>query len=237
LDRRVREVVGAFVVATAIVAVLWQVAARVPAMREVLPVLVAAVFLYVPARIAWRQGQDLGAYGLTVRPVGKSLIIGVGGPVIVFPIFAVVFVWFYGEACERGLAVVGEAMCRRFVGWDVGGVKWPPDFVELAFAQLVVVALPEELFFRGYVLGRLEEVWPPKWRLWGGGVGKALVASAVIFALGHVLVDLDVRRLTVFFPALLFGWMRSATGSIAAGVIAHTAANLYIDVLHRTFFR
>jgi membrane protease YdiL (CAAX protease family) len=110
------------------------------------------------------------------------------------------------------------------------------DFAESAFVQIVVVALPEELFFRGFLLGELERAMPAKRKVLGGGVGKALLLSALLFALGHVLVDLDPRRLAVFFPGLLFGWMRSATGSIAAGTVAHAASNLYIDFLRRTFF-
>jgi membrane protease YdiL (CAAX protease family) len=51
-----------------------------------------------------------------------------------------------------------------------------------------------------------------------------------------VLVDFDARRLAVFFPGLLFGWMRSATGSILPGVLCHASSNLYIEALHRTFF-
>jgi membrane protease YdiL (CAAX protease family) len=57
----------------------------------------------------------------------------------------------------------------------------------------------------------------------------------VLFALGHVLVDFDPRRLATFFPGLLFGWMRSATGNIAAGTFVHAGANLYMDFLQRTF--
>ena len=36
----------------------------------------------------------------------------------------------------------------------------------------------------------------------------------------------DPRGLSVFFPGLLFGWMRSATGSILAGTICHALSNL-----------
>ena len=48
--------------------------------------------------------------------------------------------------------------------------------------QLLVVALPEEAFFRGYVLSRLREVWPPRCRLWGVPFGRAHVLSAALFA-------------------------------------------------------
>jgi len=99
-----------------------------------------------------------------------------------------------------------------------------------------VVALPEEVFFRGYLLGRLEAVWPSRRSLFGAPVGAALVVSAVLFALGHFLVDFNPQRLAVFFPALVFGWMRARTGSVAAGALFHAACNLLSEVLHASGF-
>jgi membrane protease YdiL (CAAX protease family) len=108
-------------------------------------------------------------------------------------------------------------------------------FAEAVLVQVVVVALPEELFFRGYLHALCERALPPKRRFLGGGVGWALVISSALFALGHLAVVPDPRRLAVFFPGLMFGWMRSATGSIVAGTIAHAASNLLIDVLQHMF--
>lgn len=233
----------AFAVATAAVAALFQLAGVIPAAAQYLQPLVAVVFLYIPAAIAWRQGKDLRDFGFTLRPVGRSLLYGLGGPLVVFPLFLVGFVLFYQLACTRGAAewlhaLPPQGMCRRFLGWDgLQQPRAPLEIWEAAFSQLVVVAIPEELFFRGYLLARLEAAFPPRFRLLGGGIGTALLLSALLFALGHVLVDFDPRRFAVFFPGLLFGWMRSATGSIAAGVMTHASANLYIDMLHRTFFR
>ncbi len=243
-DRRsiVRECLLVFALATALVAGLWHLARVVPLVNDYLPTLVAVVFLYLPASLAWRRGQELARFGFTLRPFGRSLAFGVGGPLLVFPFFLVAFVIYYQTVCAADAGVLRQlappGLCRRFLGWD-GLSHWraPLEVWEAAFVQLVVVALPEELFFRGYLLARLEQAFPPARRWLGGGVGTALVLSALLFALGHVLVDLDARRLAVFFPGLLFGWMRSATGSVLAGVLCHASANLYIDTLHRTFFR
>ena len=47
-------------------------------------------------------------------------------------------------------------MCRRFAGTlSRARLRLPKRFPRLALAQLVVVALPEEYFFRGYVQTRL----------------------------------------------------------------------------------
>ena len=87
--------------------------------------------------------------------------------------------------------------------------------------QLVVVALPEELFFRGCLHRLLEERFPPTRRWLGGGLGVALLLSSLAFALVHLPKNGDPRALATFFPGLLFGWMRSATGSIMPSVLVH----------------
>jgi membrane protease YdiL (CAAX protease family) len=115
-------------------------------------------------------------------------------------------------------------------------LRFPPDFGMLAAAQLIVVALPEELFFRGYLQGRLEDAWPPSRKLLGAPVGGAWLASAALFGLGHYLVSFEPGMLTRFFPGLVFGWMFSRTRSILAGTIFHATCNLLMDVLAHSFF-
>ena len=122
------------------------------------------------------------------------------------------------------------------MGFSGGQLRLPPDFALLALNQVLVIAIPEELFFRGYLQGRLEARWPPGRRLLGAGVGRALLLSSVLFALGHFLVDFNPQRLAVFFPGLIFGWMRARTGSIAAGAGFHALCNLLADVLHGSYF-
>ena len=107
----------------------------------------------------------------------------------------------------------------------------PTLSAEFVLTQFAVVALPEELFFRGLLFTLLEKRFPPKRRFLGGGVGLALVLSAAAFALVHLPKDGDPRALATFFPGLLFGWMRSATGSILASSITHGFSNILVRVL------
>ncbi|MFI5301533.1 MAG: type II CAAX prenyl endopeptidase Rce1 family protein, partial [Polyangiales bacterium] len=49
----------------------------------------------------------------------------------------------------------------------------------------------------------------------------------------HLATVHDPARLAVFFPSLLFGWMRARTGGIGAGIAFHAACNLLSDGLAR----
>ena len=231
----------AFALVAVACAALAALARAVPILARNLGAVYAVVFLYVPVLFAWRRGEDLYGYGFRARPVGKGLALGLGMVVVVFPLFAAGFVLFYDVVCHpgqatwlRALAVPG--VCPRWRGWSgMHGPLLDRAFLESAFIQVVVVALPEELFFRGFLHQLLERALPPRHRILGGGVGWALVMSSALFAVVH-LVRLDPRELAVFFPGLLFGWMRSATGSVLAGTIAHASSNLFIHVLAQMFF-
>jgi len=101
-------------------------------------------------------------------------------------------------------------------------------------AQLLIVALPEEALFRGYFQTRLSDIWPHKTGTLGAPIHvAALVTQAALFALIHFVVDPNPGRLAVFFPGLIFGWMRARRGGIGAAVAYHALCNLLSDILYR----
>lgn len=247
MPRELKQALQAFAVATVLVAILGLVARGVGFVSANLGALVAIVFLYLTVYVANHRGEDLVDFGFSSKPRMRSVMIALAYMVVVFPIFVVGFVVFHNLACDQDsiLAPLAQSgMCFGFDGWS--SAHWPnmglmsDDLtrlsLEFVFVQVVVVALPEELFFRGLIHELCERALPPKRRIFGGGVGWALVISSAIFALGHLTVTFDARRLAVFFPGLIFGWMRSSTGSIMAGVIAHTASNVFILALQEIFF-
>jgi uncharacterized protein len=235
-----KQAFAAFAISTALIAVLGVVAHSVGFVGENLGALVAIVFLYMTVALANRRKEDLSDFGFRMAPRWRGVLIACGYIVVVFPIFTFGFVLFYDLACAKSslLAPLAPAgVCYGFGGWQ--DAHWPVlgwSTLQLAFVQVVVIALPEELFFRGLVHELCERALPPKRRFLSGGVGWALVLSSALFALGHLAVTFDPTRLAVFFPGLVFGWMRSATGSILAGTIAHAASNLFIHILQETFF-
>ena len=236
-----REPLLAFVIATALAAALAAVGTAIPLVRDNLHGLIAIVFFYMPALAARRAGRefDYREVGLRADPVRLNLAVVGALSALTFPAFVGGFFLFYGRVCAvpaSDLARLWGGLCQRWLGISGGHLRLPPRFALLALSQLVVVAVPEELFFRGYLMERLERVWPPTRRLFGAPVGLALIASSALFALGHLLVIPNPQRLAVFFPALAFGWMRARTGSIAAGALFHALCNIVADVLHTSYF-
>jgi membrane protease YdiL (CAAX protease family) len=113
--------------------------------------------------------------------------------------------------------------------------RLPPSILEDISAQLIVIALPEEAFYRGYLQTSLDRVWPPRWRILGADMGPGWLVASAIFALGHVLTIRHPARLAVFFPALLFGWLRQRTRGVGAGVVFHASCNVFSATLARSF--
>lgn len=130
-----------------------------------------------------------------------------------------------------------------FFGWRAfwhakGTFSLHVDMLEVAndvFGQLVIIALPEEAFYRGYLQSRLDEAMPARFRFLGASVGPALVVSSIVFALGHFATIREPARLAVFFPSLAFGWLRARTGGIGAGVVFHAACNVFSELLGKGY--
>jgi hypothetical protein len=97
--------------------------------------------------------------------------------------------------------------------------------------QLLVVALPEEAFFRGYLQTALDDKWRPRWTLLGARLGPSAIVTSAVFAAGHVLTEPHLGRLAVFFPALLFSWLRVKTGGIGAPIAFHVLCNVFASTL------
>jgi len=93
-------------------------------------------------------------------------------------------------------------------------------------AQLLVIALPEEAFFRGYVQTELDRVFPRRTHALTMPIGVSILVTSAIFAIGHFLTITSPARLAVFFPSLLFGSLRTRTRGVGAGILLHAACNL-----------
>ncbi len=101
-----------------------------------------------------------------------------------------------------------------------------------ALSQAVIIALPEEAFFRGYLQRRLGEAGLTRvvLRVAGLEVSTANIVTSVLFALAHLPAVFNPFRLATFFPSLLFGAMRDRDRSILGAILVHTIGNLIMQL-------
>jgi uncharacterized protein len=236
-----RHALYAWAVVAGAVAALVHVNVTLPWVGHLGSAIIAVVFLYAPVVVGKIRGEDqMADYGFHAAPIGRGLAHAGVAMLAIFPLFILGYLAFYEIACGHHVLaeLVPPGMCRRYGG--LAGIHAPAltsELAEFCAVQLVVVALPEELFFRGFLLALLEKRFPPKRRVLGGGIGLALVLSSAAFALIHLPKDGDPRALATFFPGLVFGWMRSATGSILASTLTHAGSNILVRFLDLTLLR
>ena len=171
--------------------------------------LVPSFFLYAPIIASLVSDKDFSAIGLSRpewRKAGADLLIF---SFIILPIFLVS--WW-------ALARYGQGMSFRF--------RSPEGLAGLILWQLLGVALPEEVFFRGWLQGRINQLLSKSWRIPGAMIGPGLFIAAALFAGGHFLAKPQPIRLLVFFPGLLFGYFRERQGSVWGPILAHAAGNI-----------
>ena len=221
--REALAVWGAVIGALALLRVVtWSVAA----LHGIVGAVAVAAFLYMPLRFLERRGQDAHDAGWRFDRLRADLAWSLGVCAVVLPLFGLLFVQF-----ARWLAHV-PAQTREWLApyvWVRGTfhlevpLSW--DFAGQV-AGNAAVAFSEEFFYRGYMTLRFEERWTPL---------RSALAAAALFAVGHLLTPAP-WRLAVFFPALLFAWLRNRTGTIVGASIAHFLCNVWLLVLERSAF-
>jgi len=232
------EVLVVFLATTAATVAITLAASVLPGLDGYVPLLVGGVFLITAVKLSQRQLGGMRRFGIDLAgvltppdpddarapgPLGlfdlaralrdaapsalRETSVAVGLALLIFPIFTVGF-WLYHE----------PAAAFR---WSL-----PSDFGEFALTQLVVVALPEEALFRGWMQTRLADRWPTKHRFLGVDVRVLLVQSALFAVLHFVSPPFSPARLAVFFPGLVFGWLRAWRGGIGAAMLFHALCNV-----------
>lgn len=183
-------------------------------------IIIAAIWLYLPLCIILARKVSLAELSLEKLRPGKSLRwFGIST--------AVVLPSFY-------LATFLGAVKLLHYGFRL---EKPELFWSLFFGQLLVVSLPEEWFFRGYLQGRLNQLFARNWNLLSAKIGPSLFLSAALFALAHLALKPSLDRVLVFFPALVFGWLREKTDSLLAPILFHFLANLSFIIFQASLLK
>jgi len=176
-----------------------------------LEALTPAVWVYLPIATLLARRLPLEAHGFSLKAWSggaRWLAAFVAGVLLPFAFLVAASRWMAG----------------RTAGWEPERLlEWAPVW------QLVLVAVPEEIFFRGYLQQRIR-VWAlerspdrPLRAAW-----MAIAASALLFAGAHVAVEPGWVRAAVLFPGLLMGWLRERTGGLLAPTGFHWLANITV---------
>lgn len=186
--------------------------------RNLLPPL---AFLYPPMAALLIRRFDLRRYGLNLRAFSGEAA-GLLGLTILVTLVPYVIGFHLLRTLGQGAHFDGQHL---------------PSFLTLAvyfLFQVLVVAFPEEFFFRGYLQTRFYELSKPK-------PGPAhfltlpavlsILASNALFAMSHLIVSPQASRLLTFFPGLVFGWLWYRTRELWVGVVYHALCNTLLLAL------
>ena len=158
-------------------------------------------------------GLRMGRFGQTVRLTGIAGVVLAGFGLLGMAVFASMGV----ELPLRASVPEG-----RWVQWIL--------------FQFLYVAVPEELFFRGYLMGGIM-------RSPGSLMGRsmlrpehtAVLISAAVFALAHMLILGHTAAVVTFVPGLAFAWLFVRTGSLAGPILLHGVANIGYGLIGMRF--
>jgi membrane protease YdiL (CAAX protease family) len=149
----------------------------------------------------WCNGEPVSRLGWTFKNRGKDILLGIG---LYIPFF------FGANLLESGLRAAGFSAPSTPLPSSIA-VKGIPEFL-LASALVVVVALAEEIIFRGYLILRFKAVT--------GSLTAALFFSAAVFSLGHGYEG-SAGVITVGIMGLVFGLIYVWRKSLVVSIVMH----------------
>ncbi len=106
--------------------------------------------------------------------------------------------------------------------------------ISAILAQIVLVGFPEEFFFRGYLQPGLRFFFPRLTeeisflRPLRIHASWSIPLSALLFAASHSFIAYQWWHFSIFFPALVFGWLREKTNGLIAPTLFHALSNIVI---------
>lgn len=133
----------------------------------------------------------------------KGVLLGLGVSAVLLSIYTA-FIYFYG----------------LYVGQKLVINSLPVAFI---LTQLLMVALPEEVFFRGYLQNKI------------GNNIKGIIIVSLLFAIGHFVtlclagghsIAICSQAILTFFPSLVMGYLYLKTKTLWASIIFHFFANI-----------
>jgi membrane protease YdiL (CAAX protease family) len=237
---------------TALHTMLWMLCAltlaksmaQLPYVGTFAVTLVAFMQLYLPLQRIDRTGLKEEALGLHMKAWSQEL----GVAAVLCLVFFLPYTLAYHFAMTEGhvwLVQHGWGSWAQYVPRCV----WAPPSLNSAMAwitalawlfermltHLLGVALPEEVFYRGYLQKVFQQNTPPSVSVLGVLMGRVCLWVSIVFALAHFLGEWNPARLGPFFPSLVFAWQVNRKGSLLGAVVFHAVCNVYGEMLFRCY--
>ncbi|RYF02488.1 MAG: CPBP family intramembrane metalloprotease [Deltaproteobacteria bacterium] len=192
---------------------LAKVAASVPYLGILLQNALALGQIYLPTYLCDRRNESLETIGLSSRAWQAEVRDAALWALCLLPPYALGVHLVLRHVPQLAPGVPPELVL---------GLSWSPAWrlARQGVVQLFGVALPEEVFFRGYLQPRLH-----------AQRHVAVLLAAAAFALAHWLLEWQPARLLTFFPGLVFGWQRQRRGSVVGCVLLHAGCNVASEAL------
>lgn len=217
------------------------------------PVFVDVVMIGLACLAIWLRGRSLEEHGLTFRHPKYHL--GIVATCFL-PVVLGNFPFAFVDPEQWGGALVLAVVQTGLLFWLGSILRKKTDLPRAVMAGLVLIPLNaastgllagkavmifltyalfvgfgEEIFYRGYVQSRLNEVLGRPFRFFGISFGWGAILTAVLFGLSHTgllgrAVGLETEihlahGFWTFFSGLVFGLVREKTGSILAPALLH----------------
>ena len=212
-----QEVVYGFL---AIVVTVTITAHLVPAVaREYVYSVVLAAMVYLPVLRGERRGRRLREYGIHLKSWKGDCLYALMWMLIVYPFF-----------------ILGNHFWQTLVmGHSLHAALPDQNPAWLFIEQTLFIALPEEFFYRGWMQTVFTRRWPAGTKIFGADFGRAIWITSALFTIGHLAAIPHPFRLAVFFPSLLFGWLRAKRGSLVSPILFHGTSNVLMAFLSASY--
>lgn len=91
------------------------------------------------------------------------------------------------------------------------------EYLNIIIGTLALTALPEEWFFRSYVMTRIKHM--------GYKAYQANILTSLFFTLLHIPSQ-GIIGILVFFPSLIYGWVFNRSQDIVLVILLHALSNI-----------
>ena len=223
-----REVVLASLGILVALTLLKHAQGAIPLLGDHAGTIALAIQLYFPILMVGYAGITREGLGLSRDKLLNDFLLGSG--------FALITVVPF---------VLGHHLWQTNINGRVFHLGFPREFAYSVLVQFLAVALPEELFFRGYLLQRMSLLWSANFEeireknlvlgLLVTAKSRPVLICSAVFAVAHFAGEYRPDRLATFFPALVFSFLRIRTGRLAAPITYHALCNLMSELVFASY--